>query len=438
MQAAAFDRAHYIPFRRRDIVSMCLADEALAPGDAAAFRRVGTMLCALVHHEFHGRLEALKDAYAPVAADADTRMVNTQANAAAAVNHGELVGALKRVLQDANYVQVSREDLHKAMREESIFKVRLHVEYDDFEEVLVFKRGESIRSESIPTWFGLKRRKVTFVNYDRVLIYVRFKEAEHFRRRKRQKLLFAPGSVFIKLFQNIPKADIEMLFPNASVRMKAVDKLFIGVPALVSGVIVAVTKLGATAVLIGALVAFWLGLRKEEVKLDQAALLGLGAAMFAVGGFLWRQFSNFRNRKIQFLKMLADSLYFKKLDTNAGVFHRLIDAAEEEECKEALLAYHFLLRAPAPADAASLDRAIETWFADKWDCRLDFEVEDALAKLARFGLAEAENGLYRAIPPAEAARRLDRLWDDIFDGESETPRDSRATAAAAREPAPVG
>ncbi|MCW5771433.1 MAG: DUF3754 domain-containing protein [Rhodospirillaceae bacterium] len=432
MDGDSLASAHYIPFRRRDIVDMCADERARNTGDATAFRQCADLLTSLIHYEFHVRLEALKDAYAPVAADADTRAPTGLPGTSAEADHVSLVQSLKEVLQHANFEQVSRAELHKAMNEESIFKVRLHVNYDDFEEVLVFKRGESMRSETIPIWFGLKRRSVTFVNYDRVLIYVRFKGPEHFRRRK--KLLFKPGSVFIKLFQNIPKADIEMLFPNAAVRMKAVDKLFIGVPALVSGVVVAVTKLGATAVLIGALVAFWLGLRKDEVKLDQAALLGLAAGLFAVGGFLWRQFSNFRNRKIQFLKMLADNLYFKKLDTNAGVFHRLIDAAEEEECKETLLAYCFLLRAAGPADADMLDRAIEAWFLEKWQCRLDFEIDDALRKLVRYGLAEVEEGRYRAVAPAEARRRLDRKWDDLFDGGAPPSE----PAAPPRQPLAVG
>jgi hypothetical protein len=429
-------RARFIPFRKRDIVAMCLAEGTLAGAEAEAFGQCAAMVASLIHHEFHARLDALKDAYAPVAADADTRAVDSVGVARPPAHPHALVRALTAVLERANYEPVSRKDLHNALVQESIFKVRLHVNYDDFDEVLVFKRGETQRTERLRQWFGLRRRELTFVNYDRVLVYVRFKDAAHFRRRKRRRLPFVPGTVFIKLFQNIPKADVEMLFPNAEVRMKVVDKLAIGVPALVSGAIVALTKLGATAVLIGALIAFWMGWRKDEVKLDQAALLGLAAGLFAIGGYLWRQFSNFRNRKIQFLKVLADNLYFKKLDTNAGVFHRLIDAAEEEECKETLLGYYFLYAAKGPVAGADLDRRIERWFREKWDCTLDFEVEDSLQKLVRFGLAEKDGATYRAVPLAEARRRLDRFWDGLFDGgpapaEIEaTPRVESRTAAA--------
>ncbi len=410
-------QARFIPYRKRDILAMCAADGALVGAEAEAFAHCAAMVASLVHHEFYAKLEALTDAYAPVAADADTRAIKAIDGARPPPDPHALVRALTNVLERANFESVSRKELHHALVHESLFKVRLHVNYDDFEDVLVFKRGETQRTERLKRWFGLRKREIVYINYDRVLVYVRFKDAEHFKRRRRKRLPFIPGTVFIKLFQNIPKSDVEMLFPNAEVRMKATDKLAIGVPALVSGAIVALTKLGATAVLIGALIAFWMGWRKDEVKLDQAALLGLAAGLFAIGGYLWRQFSNFRNRKIQFLKVLADNLYFKKLDTNAGVFHRLIDAAEEEECKETLVGYYFLLAAKGPVEPADLDRRVETWFREKWHGALDFECEDALAKLIRFGLAEREGSAYRAVPLAEARRRLDRIWDGIFDGE---------------------
>ena len=48
--------------------------------------------------------------------------------------------------------------------------------------------------------------------------------------------------------------------------------MIIGVPAAVSGVVVIVTKLGATLILISSVLAFWLGLSKEETQLNQKHL----------------------------------------------------------------------------------------------------------------------------------------------------------------------
>ena len=101
------------------------------------------------------------------------------------------------------------------------------------------------------------------------------------------------------------------------------------------------TKL-ITSLVRSLLLAFWLGLRGEPVQLDQTPLVSIGAALTAFGGFLVRQVTKFKNRKIQFMKSLSESLYFRNLDNDAGVFHHLLDAAEEAEVKEAVLAYHFL------------------------------------------------------------------------------------------------
>ena len=38
-----------------------------------------------------------------------------------------------------------------------------------------------------------------------------------------------------------------------------------------------------------------------------------------------------------------------------------------------------------------LDKAVESWFAEKWQCKLDFEIHDALQKLQELGLARNDD-----------------------------------------------
>src|SRR5262245_12516269 len=106
MDAPRPELGHFIPFRKRDIVSMCLADGALSGGDAEAFRQCALILSALIHYEFFDRLEALKDAYAPVAADADTRAVKIVDGAAPR----DLVKSLTAVLERGNFQRVSQQE----------------------------------------------------------------------------------------------------------------------------------------------------------------------------------------------------------------------------------------------------------------------------------------------------------------------------------------
>lgn len=401
------EKFRFIPYRRQDIVDMCLMDRKL-DNDAEAFRQLSYMLDQIFHFEFHQVIEALKNAYADIDPDADTRRPGFDASE----NTQSFVSLLDGLLEKANYERVTESDLNWALTESSLFKIRLHVDFDDFSEVSLFARGQSIRIETIASWFGLRSKTIEFVNYDRVVVYLRIRD--DFERSKLDSDLCRAGATLLKLFRNVPRADLEMLFPNTRVRMRLMDKLLIGIPAVVSGGIVLTTKLGASLVLLGSLFGYWLGVRSQPVELNQAAVVALLAGAAALGGYLWKQFNNFKNRKLRFMQALTQNLYFKNLDNNAGVFHRLANDAEEEESKEAILAYYFLLVSSEPLTRSELDREIEHWFDSRWNCELDFEIDDALHKLLALGLVEKSGDSLIAVPIEAGIRILDQRWDNYF------------------------
>ncbi len=407
-------KARFIPYSRSDIIRLLLEDEKLGATESSKLNDICDLLKHVYHFEFHQSLETLKDCYAPVNPDADTQTVFTTNQQEFDEKEKRLFSALDGLLNKANFEKITDQDLATSMEESSLFQIKLNVDFDDFEQVLFFRRGESKREETIVSMFGLRKRQVKFINYDRVVVIVKFKPESYFAAKGRKNLYFKPSSTIIKYFRNIPRCDLEMLFPNTEVRMKPMDKVIIAVPAAVSGAIMLVTKLGSTLLLCGALIAFWLGMRHEPVELNQANLLVLAIGFGTLGAFLWKQFSNFKNRKIRFMKTLADNLYFKNLDNNMGVFHRLIDAAEEEECKEAMLAYYFLLTAEKSLTADQLDDTVETWFQSSLQHTLDFEVDDALQKLKKLGLVTVRSSRYKAVSLDQARKVLDQTWDNYF------------------------
>ncbi len=397
----------FIPYRRRDIVEMCLQEKRLTAA-ADDFRQLSYMLDQIFHFEFHQVIEALKNAYANLDPDADTRCLDMVENDTSKI----FVELLDGLLEKANYERVTESDLNQALIESSLFKIRLQVEFDDFSEVSLFARGVSQKQEEIPVWFGLGSKTIDFTNYERVVVYIRIRD--DYQHSKHDFASCRAGATLLKLFRNVPRADLEMLFPNTRVRMRLMDKLLIGVPALVSGGIVFSTKLGASLVLLGSLLGYWLGVSKQPAELNQAGILVLLAGLAALGGYLWKQFSNFKNRKLRFMQALTQNLYFKNLDNNAGVFHRLANDAEEEESKEAILAYYFLLTSETLVSKSELDRAIEDWFDTRWNCRIDFEIDDALHKLLTLGLVEESDGRFGAVAIDEGIQVLDRRWDNYF------------------------
>jgi len=407
-------KQRFIPFQKNDLIRLCIQERSLNETDIDDFKSVCDLVNSLFHFQFHRHLETLKHCYSPVNPDADTQTVFPVSETEKQQREAKLIIELKALLDAANFEEITRADLDRALLEESLFKIRLQVDFDDFEHILFFRRGESTQQETLVSWFGLSKKDITFKNYERVVIYVKYKDKAYFDQQGRQDLFFTPGSTLIKLFQNIPSADLEMLFPNTEVRMKTIDKIMIGVPAAVGGIIMLVTKLGATLLLTGALVAFWLGLNDDPVVLDQKSLLGLAAGFGTLGGFLWKQFNNFKNRKIKFMKTLADNLYFKNLDNNTGVFHRLIDAAEQEEGKEIILAYYFLLKAGKALTAEELDIDIELWFQHKQNAPIDFDVPDAIRKLTELDMVEKQGEHYQARPLKQVKIKLNQVWDDHF------------------------
>jgi hypothetical protein len=403
---------HFIPFRRTDVVSMC-ADE-LPAAERDSFVGFARMLSSLLHYRFQGRIEALKDAYQPFIPEGDTHEIG-------AIGPTERRAARERVEQElaalaraANFTEIDVAELQRALVGHSLLKVSMAINTDVIDKVMLFRRGESTRTRTVPIWYGLRKRTVSFTNYSKVLVYAMFKEAEHVGGDP-ERLPFRPGSMVIKMFQNVPADDLEMVFPNVQVRMRLFDKLLIGIPALISGITVIVTKLAVSLGVVLLFLAFWLGIRDKPEELSQAQLISLTVGLAAFGGYLFRQVTKFKNRKILFMKALSENLYFRNLDNDAGVFHHLLDAAEESEVTEAVLAYHFLRTAGEPITQDDLDQRVERWFVENWNESFDFEVDDGLRKLRELGMiAEDANGRLSAVAPEVAIATLDRLWDDVF------------------------
>ncbi|MEZ5964151.1 MAG: TMEM143 family protein [Planctomycetota bacterium] len=408
-------RARFLPLAKQDLVAACAEDPRLDAGDRDAFRDLCRILESVFHFEFHARLERLKLCYAPFDPDAETRPLQPITEDERRRRQRELARDLRDLLEAANYEEIPRAVLDAALRDESLFRVRLALDFDDFEELILFRRGADVRTVVLRAWFGLRRKTVTFENFDRVALLVRFRGREWFDSKGRRDLPFEPGATVLKLFRNVPAADLEMLFPNTEVRMKASDMLLIGVPAAIGGIVVLMTKLLGTLLLLGSLLAFWLGLRDDEVVLDQTSLVALAVGLGTLGAFVWKQVDRFKTRKIRFLKALTENLYFKNLDNNAGVLHRLLDEAEEEECKEAILAFWFLHTAGAPQTSATIDRGVEEWLGARVGRDVDFEIEDAIGKLERLDLVWRRGDSLVARPLAEAKAVLDRRWDGYFE-----------------------
>lgn len=337
---------------------------------------------------FRERSESLKSLYRHFNPGVPERRASVSSEQRAALKT-EFFSEISDLLQAANYRELSIEQIQEAMDEQALFQLQVSVNLDDYDRLIVFRRGAQARSMTLKRWLGrFGEREVEFINYDRVALV--FTEN-------------TPGSdIHLKLFQNVPRHDIEILLPEPRVRMRLRDKLIIGVPAVIGGTVVLLTKLGPTLLLIGSLLAFWVGLGDQPVSLDRNVMLALGVGLFALGGHFWRQFGAWKNRRLEFLKVLTENLYFKSLDNNSGAIQQLLDTAADEEVKEVFLVFTALSASGSSMSSAELDLQVENSLSTSFSCECNFDVEGAAKKAVDLGLVRMQNGRYSAAAPTEA------------------------------------
>lgn len=395
----------YIPLRCGQLVERLCADAQLVP-DGPAFRRVARLLEHHVHHAFGARQRRLKHAWRPFDDDhvrRHGRADEAEQSAAAAA----LATELDDLLTKANYERVREDEIEQSLSERPI-DIGLRVDLADFEELVVYRRGRRVLRETRRRWL-FWTREVDVPVYERVCLFVRFRSAAELAARGRRDLAFDPGDVCLKLFHTIPQHDIETLFPNAEVRLRTLDRWLLGLPAA-AGMVHFLLFKGAALVTIGVALLVLLGMwegKPPDMNEALAALVTLGLLL----AYLFRHWNNFKSRKIRFLQLLSDRLYYRKLDNGIGVVFHLLDSAEEAEVKEALLAWVILARAERPLSVEEMDARAEAWLAEQTGCAVDFEERDAMAKLVDFGLVrEVSDGRWEALDAADAETRLRDLW----------------------------
>ena len=120
-------------------------------------------------------------------------------------------------------------------------------------------------------------------------------------------------------------------------------------------------------------------------------------------------------QRTKYMMTLSRNLYFHNLDNNFGVMNFLIDMAEEEEGKEAILAYYFLYtQGEKNYTKETLDRKIENYIQEKYGVAIDFEVDDGLRKLREEGILTEHDGVFKVLSLQKASACLDKQWDNFF------------------------
>jgi hypothetical protein len=377
----------------------------LSAPDQDAFRRLGQLLEATFHFEYHRQLEDLKNAYAPFDPDTDTRELAPLAPAERSKRLHDLFGKFTWLLERANYKKLTREEIQAALEGSSDWGINMDVDFDVFDRCDIFVRGDTIGKRSRRRMLNLWRlEQIELPIYQKMVLILKL------RKHKRLDKDIDTEDVFLKIFKDIPKMDLEMLLPGARVQMTRLDK----------GLIIYPLVFGVGLIFYNIVKNIVDNFLREGTSKGVAALatgIGLWGMAAALGGYGYKSYYSYTVKKTNYSLKLTKSLYYQTLDSNAGVLFRLLDEAEEQECREALLGYFFLWRQAGAEgwDSKRLDDYIELYLENNANLKVDFEISDALEKLERLKMVDkVAGGRYRAVPIDKALEALDYAWDNYF------------------------
>lgn len=384
-------REQFIPLRKTDLAETLARSFALSPAEAAAFGRFCRLLHVLVHCQFQSALEELKDAYAPFDPDADTRAGGALGPERQEELRARLFERFSWLMERGNFVRLAESEINEALADRSHWGLHLVVDFELFDRLELYYRGDTQSTRYRRRLANLFRPEAVQVPiYQRLVIIFRLRPGRRFSK------ILDTQDVYIKLFKEIPKPDLDMLLPETKVKMTLLDRLRVTLPT-VTGIGIAITKIVAAT--------FTLGI--VTVLLLVGGTLGYGV----------RSLFGYMNTKQKYQLNLTQSLYYQNIDNNAGVIHRLVDEAQEQDNREVLLAWFFLWR-HAPADGwtdEELDHRIEQFLHGEVQMSIDFEIADALAKLGRLGIAEDRAGRWTALPIEQAIEALAKCWQALPD-----------------------
>ncbi len=403
-------RERFIPITRFALIDRLTSADNWAPGMAAEARRFFRYLDYWRQQQYNAKL---------LGPDSDLLVTRQYTEEERDRLRRRVVEEMEGFLRQANYVRINPQQIDIILTRESYYGLDLHVDLGAFDELLIFYRGASTRKDQrrvLKKFFRKQEFEVPI--FRRLFVLFKLKpEAQRVEqlmrdrpmsRRQARRFVRAARSllppevkdsyIYMKLFKNMPRTDIEMIFPNTQVQLRMFDKIKLGVT-------------GGAGLGVGAFSA--------AGKIALAASNPVAAAGAAVGlaGICFRQAMNFLNQRQRYMVIMAQNLYFHAMADNRGVAIKLADRAAEEDVKEEILLYAVLANEKINRrDLDAVDARIERFLAETFGVTVDFDLEDALGRLIADGIVtEGLDGMLEALTPAQAALHIDRKWDLFLD-----------------------
>lgn len=391
------ERQQFIPVSREKVKQALLGNWQLDEDSSQKYSNLFKMFEVIWHHDMHHNLEDLKNRYDSMNPDSFEDINYNKTNLSS------FLEKLDEVMMDGNWLTITDKEIDEALEGEDILPISLDVRFDEFSNMKLYRLGDSYQETEVKSMFGLKKEIKNVRIFSNVLTVLEFKDEKWFmaeRKRKKYYLGQEGQGLHIRLFKDVPHLDMEVIFPNTSPSMRTLEKIKIGAP-LVGGIVSLSMKYGPML----------FGSASGDTSLSL-----LGGLLTALGTYVLKTYTSYQKTREKFRSAVAKDMYFKGIANNQSVLTYMIDMAEEQEVKEAICAYMFIQESDVSMNEEELDEAIEEWLLSTFGHDIDFEVDDALAKLEKMNLLSvADDGKLSVISVEQALVTLDDYWDNLYD-----------------------
>lgn len=395
---------HFIPIRLELILERILNDPALDAREKEDLRTLTQMFLEHYHYDYHHEYLELKECFTPFNPDPESVYEITFSEEEKRTFRVRLVEGIGHLLEVSNYRKLSEEEFNECLKLQPFGGLAIEVNTEMFESFQVYYRGiRDVPKKEKWGYFFEKHRDVRELK--RVFVLARYREELH------------DGKIIAKLFRDVAVENLKIVAPEVRLLMPLLDKM----------------KIGGTTLA---------GIATAAFKFLTSLVVNPWVAMVIFGTFVMavvKGILGFFNIRTRYLQLFSSSLYHNTLANNLGAVHLLVDQAETQEVKEALLAYYLLYRGQKEGvrrTMEELDAAVEAWLLKNFGYPIDFEVDDALRKLMEKKLVTAqslensEEIFYQVYNLPSTLRRLDEIWDNLHmnNNEHSAEEDSFLTA----------
>ena len=382
-------REHFLPVRPNQLIQQ-LARHASSAAEFDKLRPAIEDFKKKIRLQYQQHHEALIDLYSQFDPDRDLseRVLEVEDDHSSEpideTAYRSLFSEIADSLGHANYRRLSPREIQAAVGAASHWGVRLQVKYSSFRRLEVYGRGDIVTKRMKRDWRSFFRMKEVDVPiYQRLVVVFRAKELQSFQDP------LDPSRVHLRMFKNIPKADIDMMLPGSKIRLSWLDTGKIGIPTL-WGIFIMSSKLAKSLWIIALI-----GTLKVLSSFLFAIAIVLATVFYGIKSVL-----SYTSTKRRYQLNITRSLYYQNLDNNLGALLRLEEEAEQQEVCEAILAYFVLSQSVEALTTQEIDQRAEVILESITGFPIDFDVEDAVRDLGSFGIIQLVDHRWKLADPA--------------------------------------